>query len=187
MLFVDIAYPHDILDFLQCCACEPLDVSYFSCKGYTSQSEMWRAAQRLRHYQRQGKEVAIIHLGDHDPSGIDMTRDITERLNLLFGATVVVERVALNMDQVDEFQPPPNPAKLTDSRAGGYCAQYGYDSWELDALEPAYMQELITDKVMAWCDEDLWQQAHDRQEEQRALLAVAAEDWDEIADGLDLR
>lgn len=77
----------------------------------------------------------ILHLGDHDPSGIDMTRDISDRLEL-FGADVEVKRIALNWDQIDEFTPPPNPAKLSDSRAGAYIAEYGDESWELDALEP---------------------------------------------------
>jgi hypothetical protein len=56
------------------------DVAWFSCRGYVSQSEMWSAAQRLREYIKAGQNVVILHLGDHDPSGIDMTRDITDRL-----------------------------------------------------------------------------------------------------------
>jgi hypothetical protein len=76
-------------------ACQPLDVAYFSCRGYTSASEMWLAAQRFnQHRFRQGQpdqQCILFHLGDHDPSGIDMTRDITERLQL-FGAVVCVSR-----------------------------------------------------------------------------------------------
>jgi hypothetical protein len=60
--------------------CEALEVPYFSCRGYTSQSEMWSAAMRLRRYERGGQETVILHFGDHDPSGIDMSRDIKDRL-----------------------------------------------------------------------------------------------------------
>ena len=60
--------------------CTELQVPYFACKGYTSQSEMWEAAQRLKRHEKAGKNTVIIHLGDHDPSGLDMTRDIQERL-----------------------------------------------------------------------------------------------------------
>src|SRR5215467_8357308 len=62
--------------------CDELDVPLFSCRGYTSQSEVWGAAQRLERYLMAGQEVVILHFGDHDPSGLDMTRDIRERLRL---------------------------------------------------------------------------------------------------------
>lgn len=131
--------------------CNNLDVTYFSCRGYVSQSELWSAARRLMSYEDDGQETVVVHLGDHDPSGIDMTRDIEDRLRL-FGARTSVERIALNMDQVDEQEPPPNPAKLTDSRCSGYIAKYGDKSWELDALEPRYMEEIIRQKVEKYRD-----------------------------------
>lgn len=121
-------------------ACEPLDIPYFSCRGYVSLSAMWRAARRI--ISQPHKKVIIFHLGDHDPSGIDMTRDIRDRLEL-FNCEVEVKRIALNMEQVEEHQPPPNPAKLTDSRCQGYIAEYGEESWELDALDPRTLTELI--------------------------------------------
>jgi hypothetical protein len=61
-------------------ACDEVRVPYLSCRGYVSQSEMWSSAMRLRHIIESGRNVTILHLGDHDPSGIDMTRDIEERL-----------------------------------------------------------------------------------------------------------
>lgn len=101
-------------------------VPYFSCRGYVSQSEMWGAGQRMRAQIREGFEPVVFHLGDHDPSGIDMTRDITERLEMFAGRPVEVRRIALTMDQIEEHQPPPNPAKLTDSRGSSYIRTYGH-------------------------------------------------------------
>ena len=126
-------------------ACRPFDVDYFCCRGYVSQSEMWSAAQRLVRETYCGKDCVIIHLGDHDPSGIDMSRDIEDRLQMFGnqdgGLTfenhfLGLRRIALNMDQIETFNPPPNPAKLTDSRCKSYMDKYGDESWELDALEP---------------------------------------------------
>lgn len=132
--------------------CNKLDVPYFSCRGYTSQSEMWTAAQRFRRKSVTGEKI-ILHLGDHDPSGIDMSRDIAERLEM-FGADVYVQRIALTMEQIEEFAPPPNPAKLTDSRCRGYIQKYGHESWELDALNPTVITELIRDNVWQYVDRD---------------------------------
>jgi hypothetical protein len=123
------------------------DVPCFSCRGYTSQSEMWSAAMRLKDkWLKHDKECIIIHLGDHDPSGIDMTRDIQDRLRN-FGAAAIVDRIALNMDQIKEFNPPPNPAKITDSRARDYIKKFGETSWELDALDPEEIQRLIVENI----------------------------------------
>ncbi len=164
-------------------AAQPLDVNCFACKGYTSQSEMWRASLRFKRYAEIGQTPVIIHLGDHDPSGIDMTRDIADRLDM-FGVPMEVNRIALNMDQVEEHTPPPNPAKLSDSRAQGYIQNYGYDSWELDALEPAAMHELITAAIEDYCDMKLWKKREKRQEKERELLTRVSDDWDDVCDYL---
>lgn len=126
-------------------ACAPLDVLSFACKGYVSSSAMWRAAMRI---EQTGKPCIILHLGDHDPSGMHMTDDIENRLYLLSNRhTIYVKRIALNMNQIQQYNAPPNYAKLTDPRACAYIAQYGTDSWELDALPPNVITDLITDEV----------------------------------------
>ena len=154
-------------------------VDYFSCRGYVSQSELHAAARRHRIYERNGQDVVVIHLGDHDPSGIDMTRDVQDRLEL-FGAHTEVKRIALNRDQIDLYNPPPNPAKLTDSRAGGYLAAYGGSSWELDALDPATLNDLITTTIDSYLDRDRYEEVSARQAEGRAQLAKISEQWTEI-------
>lgn len=152
-------------------ACEPLDVPYFSCRGYVSDSEMWSAAQRAMKHFVNDQPVIVLHLGDHDPSGIDMTRDIQARYNLFSDfCGIKVRRIALTMEQIEELNPPPNPAKITDSRHDGYTARYGESSWELDALEPQFLNDLITDHILEYRDDEMWERAVDRQEEGRKLI-----------------
>jgi hypothetical protein len=159
-------------------------VNYFACRGYVSQSEMYRTARRFKSYKARGKqEIVIIHLGDHDPSGIDMTRDIEDRLSM-FGSYPEVRRIALNMDQVEEYNPPPNFAKVTDARFISYQALYGDDSWELDALDPATLHDLIVNNVMGLRDEELWAQAEAQQEEERFQLIEVAERWQDVTEYL---
>jgi len=154
-------------------AAYPLDVDYFSCNGYTSQSAMWRAAERLIEYEDAGQETVILHLGDHDPSGVDMSRDILDRLRI-FDSRVEVIRIALTMEQIDALSPPPNPTKAADSRSDGYVAVYGRECWELDALEPAYIVDLVTKEILKLRDDSLWDEAVDHERHEVGILKVAA-------------
>lgn len=169
--------------------CEEWDVPYFSCRGYTSQSEMWSAGQRLVREVLDNRDVTIIHLGDHDPSGKDMSRDILDRLILFVkyhtGKRINVERIALNMDQIRQYNPPPNFAKITDTRAGKYIEEFGDESWELDALDPDVMIELIRTNILEHLDVDLWTEKRDQMEQEREILSTASKRWDDIVEFLE--
>ena len=103
------------------------------------------------------QDVKIFHMGDHDPSGLDMTRDLRERVDIFTTHTVDVERVALTMKQIQEQKPPPNMAKSTDKRFKEYCRKYKTDkSWELDALSPRYLSELVDQHVAPLIDQKIW-------------------------------
>lgn len=154
--------------------CNKLDVPYFSCRGYTSQSEMWSNAQSFLSYAEGGQRPIILHFGDHDPSGIDMTRDIRERLELFTDGAMKIERLALNFDQIQKYNPPPNPAKSTDSRYSGYIAEYGDESWELDAMEPKVLVALVEKKITSLIDQDKWDESMERQSAGRAKLREIA-------------
>ena len=223
---------------------ERYDIPFFACKGYVSQSEMHSAAQRLRRHINAGQRTVILHLGDHDPSGIDMSRDIDDRLSDFLhtdladehdlwnstpaapaaaaatgapaaasaagapaaasagtctradigrwftrthdrigspgaggnrGIPLEVRRIALTMQQIDLYDPPPNPAKLTDSRSQEYVRNYGDESWELDALDPRTLDDLITTHVDELLDPDIFQAAQERKAIQRDTLLDLAD------------
>jgi hypothetical protein len=184
---VEVWVEKDALVGVLSSACASLDVDYFSCRGYTSQSEMWGAARRLARYEKDGQATTVIHLGDHDPSGIDMTRDIQDRLRL-FGADTKVRRVALSRAQVDETGAPPNPAKLSDSRAADYIARYGDSSWELDALPIEYLDRLIRDTILEYRDERQWAEDQAAMETERERLRLLSDiPWTELVQYLERR
>jgi hypothetical protein len=139
--------------------CNNLRVDFLACRGYVSQSELWRAGRRMAARVSRGQRSVVLHLGDHDPSGLDMTRDNRERLSLFAGVPVGVVRLALNMDQVIQYAPPPNPAKVTDARFAKYQAEHGDSSWELDALNPPVIAEIIRTAVAAFRDNKRWDAA----------------------------
>lgn len=150
--------------------CHRLRVDFYACKGYDSQSQSWRAGRRFANYTRRGQRPIVFHLGDHDPSGIDMTRDNRDRLTMFAGTPVIVQRLALNRPQIDQYGPPPNPAKLTDSRAEAYIAEHGQSSWELDALSPKVISDLIEGAIVKIRDPERWDAAIAEEADDRRRL-----------------
>lgn len=152
--------------------CIELDIPFFSCRGYTSLSEVWRASMRLRGYIKEGKQPLILHFGDHDPSGIDMSRDIFDRLRDTFKTPLEFRRLALTMEQIEEYEPPPNPAKVTDSRYKSYVEKFGDESWELDALDPRQFRLLIEKVWGEICDKPTWDR--DKRAEEATIEQIRA-------------
>lgn len=143
-------------------------------RGYSSQSAMYEAAQRLIDAAQGDRTIILFYLGDHDPSGEDMVRDVRDRLEL-FGVDLTVEKLALTMDQVTQYDPPPNPAKMSDSRAAGYVAKFGAEAWEVDALPPDVLAGLIRAALASMVDRDRMDEVIEREDRDKADLRQAVE------------
>lgn len=168
------------------------DVPHFACKGYVSVSEMWSAARRIIEQLEEGYEPVIIHLGDHDPSGLHMSVDNLDRLATFieyeYGerGAFDLKRIALNRDQVEQYNPPPNPAKQTDSRFASYQKEHGDQSWELDALRPDVIDELISNELEDLIDDfDAWYQRAEDQDLGRKRLSSVSRHWAKIEEYVD--
>lgn len=156
--------------------CRSYDVPFTANKGYSSSSAMYEASKRFLIRADQKKQLYVIYLGDHDPSGIDMSRDVLERLRLFIDtmnvdeSLIEVHRVALNMDQIDALKPPENPAKITDSRAASYIQRFGTSSWELDAIEPKQLAGIVSSAIERVVDMNLFNKNRRKQHEERQNL-----------------
>lgn len=151
--------------------CVPLMVN----KGYSSQSAMYEASLRFRRQQGTKDAMKLFYLGDHDPSGEDMVRDITDRLTMFGVRKLSVVKLALTMDQIQEYEPPPNPAKMSDPRAGAYVAEHGDESWEVDALPPNVLGDIIRAAFEEVIDDDALEELTEQEESERAALVTALE------------
>ena len=147
-------------------------------KGYSSASAMYDLAKRIEAQVIDGnKKAVILYLGDHDPSGLDMVRDIQTRVCEFLRlekdyAEELFEVIplALNREQIDAYNPPPNPAKITDPRAKWYLAKHGNVSWELDALEPKVLMGIAEQGILNYLDVEKYQRWVDREKSEGAAL-----------------
>jgi len=140
-------------------------------RGYGSASSMHESAERfLKH---ENKILILLYLGDHDASGMDMDRDIQERLNE-FGVDVQTIRIGLTSEQVQEYKPPENLTKEKDTRARGYIEKYGESCWEVDALKPEVLQELIESSILQYLDLEEYEKI--KEQEQKDLMKYKLEE-----------
>ena len=178
--YIEVMVEKDALSGILKPVCRDLHVRFTANKGYSSSSAMYEAGKRIAAAAENGKTPHLFYLGDHDPSGIDMTRDITERLQVFSLDRLLkknIDRLALNMDQVTKWQPPENPAKESDTRYAAYLVDFGASSWELDAVEPATLAGLVRDAVNSLIDRRQWDKIARQEAAMRAELEHFADNY----------
>jgi len=112
-------------------------------RGYCSIPPRYAMQQR---FQRSGKEkLIILALGDFDPEGEDIAHSFARSMRDDFGvAGIEAIKVALTAAQVQELRlPPMMRAKQTSSRYEDFVERHGHDVFELEAVPPEQLQELL--------------------------------------------
>lgn len=141
-------------------------------RGYSARGYLWNAARDAVAAHAAGKDVHILHVGDHDPSGVDIFRDVEETLRLyvtavesrlpvasvrrtfdeddIAGSTawLEVERLALLPEQIEAHDLPVRPPKASDARTASFS---GPGAVEVEALPVeallAIVEHAITDRI----------------------------------------
>lgn len=143
-------------------------------RGYSSCSAMYNASKRF--LNSNSLECTILYLGDHDPSGLDMIRDIKKRL-WGFDVSVDVQHIALTMAQINHYNPPPNPTKITDPRAGWYIQRFGETCWEVDALPPEVLTKVLEDSIVNRIDTSMVDFMMAKEDKDKQKLEKVKEEW----------
>lgn len=148
-------------------------------KGYTSSTAIYSAYQRFVEAMRNDQNIVVLYFGDHDPSGLDMVRDIRERLEFMFSngdnysdlfefsdisSRFRIVHIGLTKTQIRRYNPPPNPTKLTDTRAAKYIQDHGRTCWEVDALNPRTLISIVEEQIQRNIDMDLYKEQLQQQE-----------------------
>jgi hypothetical protein len=122
------------------------DVPLMVTRGYSSLSFLHGAAEAIADV---GKPTYIYYLGDHDPSGVDIPRNVEARLREFAPeAAIHFERVAVTPEQIAAWRLPTRPTKATDSRAKHFDGA----SVEVDAIPPAQLRALVRERIAQHVD-----------------------------------
>jgi hypothetical protein len=159
---------------------------YFGCnKGYSSASTLYELSRRMiyacERNDAEPKKAIILYMGDHDSSGLDMVRDMEDRIEEFYhrgivrGSEFEIVPLALNMEQIKKYNPPPNPAKMTDPRAKKYVDEFGESSWELDALKPEVLMKIAEIGIQKYLDIDKYNEVIKREKKDVLPLQEFAE------------
>jgi hypothetical protein len=179
--YVEVMVEKQALEGVLYPTCEKWGVPLTANKGYSSVSSMYQRGKYLQSMRDvEKKEVHVLYLGDHDPSGLDMTRDVQDRLERFSDGPIDVIRLGLNHDQVLRHQLPENPVKMNDSRANAYREQFGDSSWELDALKPNMLAALLENGIKQFLDLTLWRTMEEQQQRDQDVLQTIIEELPEV-------
>lgn len=147
-------------------------------RGYASSSVLYDLSKRIIDKLEDGKEVVLLYVGDHDPSGLDMINDIHKRVTEFlegyeddyYETKFKIIHVALTKEQIKEYDLPPNPAKHTDTRSNRYIQEHGSVSWEVDAMKPQIMREIVEEEILNHIDMQKYNSWIEKEEEQKQAL-----------------
>ena len=143
-------------------------------KGNASTTFMQSAARSLE------AGTLLIYVGDHDPSGMDMDRNIKERLKLYKAERgIEFKRVALTMAQIEKFDLPPDYTKPNDSKGKAYKKKFGDKCWEVEALPVAIVLRDVEKAITAEIDQAEWDAvvAEERERRDEALAKLGKAKW----------
>ncbi len=132
----------------------------FPTRGYPSFSYVRRMASYIRN-RLKGKPTVVLYFGDFDPSGVDIERDLSERLEKYGAGDFRVRRIALTRDQILQYSLPPMPVKKSDARTPSFIANFGEETVELDALDPNTLKLLVHRSVEEHIDLAVWKRKED--------------------------
>ena len=136
-------------------------------KGYPSITFLHDAAAVITDAAQHGKDTHTFYFGDYDPSGVDIYRNVTERLQE-YAPTAVIHfsREAVTPEQIENWELPARPTKKSDSRA----KNFGDMSVELDAIEPEQLRQMVTDCIERVVDYTVLQDTLDKQKREKTWI-----------------
>lgn len=176
-VYMEVWVEKDALSGVLSRVTEKYHIPILVCRGYSSASAMHDSFKRFKRASLREQEIKILYVGDFDPSGEDMVRDIEDRIwEFALGDDgcglfrFSIDKIALTPAQIEEYNPPPNPAKRSDPRAEKFIEEHGDESWEVDALPPEVLNNVLETNIAKHIDMDLYNKVLEKEKVDKKKL-----------------
>jgi hypothetical protein len=121
------------------------DVPLMVCRGYSSETFAYNAAQAWRSDDR---VPVVLYVGDHDADGLNIETDLYTRLTAFYDSHIDWMRVGVTWDQVEALDLPGRPPKRSRRRT-----PYPYPlAVEAEALPAGHLREILDEKISSYTD-----------------------------------
>lgn len=168
--------------------CREYNVTLLPCVGYPSLSFLKQFSKLLSSYESNdglGHNMDIeesepinyfLYFGDWDPSGLNIPEAINNNMDEVpslsqnGASNYTYKHIALEPEFIEKYNLIPAPAKETDSRHDRFVEEHGKNVYELDALDPKVLQELIKNTIIAHIDGDTLTKRREKIDEGRKVI-----------------
>jgi hypothetical protein len=142
--------------------------------GFTSATSAWD----ISNPGNDDRPLVALYIGDWDPSGLCMSEhDLPERIKEYEGDHVRLRRIALTAEQTGPLPSFSVETKSRDPRYKWFKQNYGDQCWELDAMDPRQLRDLVEAEINALIDRDLWEQQETHQEREKKSIESLLRWW----------
>jgi hypothetical protein len=153
-------------------------VPVYSSGGFNSTTSKYESARRIwDRWLEQQRPTWVLHVGDHDPSGVAIIDSLADDIGAfledmgdVYQEAADFARLAITPDQIDELRLPGAPAKRTDQRAG-----FTDLTVQAEALSPPQLEAIVLEAVDQQWDVDAYDTLLATESNERAQLIEAFE------------
>lgn len=143
--------------------CRELAVSLYPTRGFTSLTLAYEAAEEIN---RAGADRAVVvYVGDYDPAGVLIDQSLEAELKTHLQVPLEMRRVAINEDQITEYDLPTKPRKRGERRRPDVAATV-----EAEAMPASILRRMVRNAVEAYLPSGALLAAKEAEASERAVL-----------------
>jgi hypothetical protein len=125
-----------------------------------------------------GRDLIVLYCGDYDPSGMYMSEhDLPDRLSEYGGDHVELRRVTLKAEHLAGLPSFSASDKAKDTRYKWFVQNFGNHCWELDALDPNALRELVDQAIRAEIEQEAWDRCTVVERAEKQSILSVLESW----------
>ena len=142
--------------------------------GFASATSVWDASNN----GNDDRPMVALYIGDFDPSGMCMSeRDLPERIAEYGGDHIEFRRIALTAEHTRTLPSFSVEDKKNDKRYKWFKQTYGDRCWELDAMDPRQLRDLVECEINALIDRELWEEQEALEKREKQAIELQLRYW----------